>query len=111
MEPLMTNKKVLMWLSVYPFADGASKWKKKLSILLAFYVFISQICSVVASVAFFLKFMSTDLERSLYAIFQVFACSSAAYGVGFAVVMSHEITNTIDKLSEIYKMCKSSIFF
>lgn len=60
----------------------------------------------VASIVFFIKFVSIDLEESLYAIFQIGASIVAVYIAIVAYFLQHKINGIFKGLTAIYGKCK-----
>lgn len=63
-------------------------------------------CAVIASAIFFLKFVSVDLNQSLYAMFQIAAYTNVTYIYIAAFLLRHKITAVFDSLTEIYEESK-----
>lgn len=72
MKVLATSQQVLMLLCIVPIDDPIKKWKWKqfAYIVLRLTVLGILMSQIAASTAFILKYLSVDLERSLYAVFQ-----------------------------------------
>lgn len=67
--------------------------------------------AILASGAFVVVFLSTDLDGSLQALFQVTVYIGLIYVVFVAFVVRQKITEIFNKLTEIYKQSKSKIQF
>lgn len=103
MEPLATNKRLLILFSGYYSKDNIPKWRQRANAFFTFTVFAAIIYGIIVSAAFFLKYVSIDLERSLYAIIQISAMSSAVYTIVFVLFSRRRITTVLDDLAEIYR--------
>lgn len=72
MQPMITNQKALTWLCVLSF-DKETKKQKCFYFLFSFVFYISLIFSVANSAAFFVRYVSVDLELTLHSVFQIAA--------------------------------------
>lgn len=106
MQPLTTNKQILIWLSAYPVDETNSKWKKIACGIFSVLVFFGNLSALAASVAYFMKFMSIDLGESLCALLQISGFGSSLFMMLIAVILRHKIKNIFEQLSEIYEMSK-----
>lgn len=102
MKPLVTNQRVLTWLCVYPGEKTTSKIKQLAYIIFSLIVFSGILSSLIASVAYFMKFVSIDLEVALYAVSQIAAAASVLYAIVMTYFSRHGIASIFHKLSEIY---------
>lgn len=66
MKPLVSCQQVLAWLYFYP--DVSSKRLSKMTF--GFGVFAANLANVIVSGAFVLKYVTTDLEEAIYALFE-----------------------------------------
>lgn len=106
MKPLGTSRKILTWFYLYPVEEGTER-KKLIHFILSAVVFIFKISFLASSTAFFMKYVSTDLEESLYALFQISAFSNSTYVIAIAYISHQKITALIDRLSAIYDASKN----
>lgn len=106
MKPLLTNQKVLMWLCIYPVNENASKFVKLARVAFTFLVIITELFGLIASVVFFMKFFSVDLEKSLYTIFQIVALISNLYMFVVLCGYRYKIIDVFKHLTEIYNASK-----
>lgn len=109
MTPLVTNRKVLICIGLYP-ANGASTQSHLAHLALGVAMFLILVWSFVETVLFFLKFFSTDLELSLFALYQIFGLSSMLYVFIAAFLLRHKINEIFKILLNIYRACKSGLF-
>lgn len=107
MDPLVTNKKMLMWLCILPAQAQTNQNMKLLYIVTSFTLLTSCFLGLIASVAFMVKYLSTNLEDCLYALFQVSGDASALYMILIAFILRRQIAALFDQLSEIYCASKS----
>lgn len=110
-EPLKTSRQVLIWLSVCP-ADANTTKKMKLAHLAFSMAWVAiTICGFLASFGFFINSVSTNLEESLYALFQVFANLVMQNTIIVTFVMRHKIAEFFQQLSQIYNKSGSNLDF
>lgn len=104
MTPLITNKRVLIWLWMCP-ADGKSDnsmLKSLAHIAFGFTVFFGVVAGLISSFAYFESFVWVDLENSLYALFQVAAFLGLVPLFPIAISSRQKISQLLDNLSNIY---------
>lgn len=102
MKPLAMNQRMLALLCVLPI-DEAATIKEKLACFLFSSVAIFTIyTSLTSSAVFFVKFVSIDLEESLYSLFQVASIFATANAIGIAALMRHRIPPMFANLTKIY---------
>lgn len=102
-NPLQTNQQVLRMLCVCPFAKETSPWTKVLCISFTAFIFMSNLCGIIASITFFTKFVSSDLELSLHALLQIAALTAAIYMNANALFSRNKINTIFQKLETIYE--------
>lgn len=102
MEPLPTTKQVFTWLCIYCDNGNISPSEKFAHIICTFNVFAFNACISLASVAFIVKNISSDLENSLTAVFQIAVFSGVLYVITAAVLLRHRITALFGGLQTIY---------
>lgn len=100
--PLPTTRCVLTWLAVYPSDKRASKWRKLASIIICLSILITNVFSLIASIAFFVTFISTDLEGSIYASFQITGLLPLPLAMLISFVLRAKIIAIFEKLTKIY---------
>lgn len=71
MTPLPKIRKVLSWLSALPSDEKTTKWNKMLYKMFPLFVTVGISTCFTSSLIFFCRFVSIDLEVSLYALFQI----------------------------------------
>lgn len=108
MKPLKTTRQMMAYLCLnFELCDNkVTRLQKVVYFLGSSTVICAMTLGFISSWAYFLKLFSVDLAESLYAIFQIAACSAILFHVVFAHVLEHNITEAIEKLIEIYKKSK-----
>lgn len=71
MQPLLTVKRILIWLCMTPPEKSTSEWEKKQYLVFAFIVISSFLFMLMAHVAYIVEFLRTDLAGSLFAFLGV----------------------------------------
>lgn len=98
--PLETTRRVLEWICVYPTV--VSKRMKMSYAIFSVILFILNLNGMMASAAYLLKFVSTDLESALYALFQVDALTATGYTNIVLLLSRHRFVAIFDSLNEIF---------
>lgn len=62
--------------------------------------------ALIASLVFFLKRVSYDLNESLYALFQIIGMSSVLYMFMVMLFLRHKMHTIFEILADIYEACK-----
>lgn len=105
-KPFKTNRLILTWLSMYPADETARKWKKIAHIITTLIILIITFCMISSSVAFFVRFVSVDLEEALYSLGQIIGYSMVLYMFIVGIFLRHKINAIILRLTDIYKKCE-----
>lgn len=109
MEPLKTNRRVLTWLCIcLPNKDTRSIYEWIYAIF-SWTVFTLNLCAFLFSALFFIKFISTDLESCLFALFQIFGAANVVYMTIIAFFHRQKIRAIFEGLSNIYAASKNEI--
>lgn len=101
--PLKTNRRVLTWLCMCPANEATEKWKKIAYTSLSITAVLLIVCAFLASVAYFGKFASTDLEEALYALFQIIGAVSLLFAIKIAYFSRNKIDAIFENLTKIYR--------
>lgn len=109
MKPLATNQMMLTWLCFLP-AEAAVSIQQKLAYLMAFLITFGVIVACfIGCWANLLKFLQIDLEKALYAVYEV----SAGFGVIFmtlaALFQRYKMNSFFKGLQMIYDERKNPI--
>lgn len=110
MDPLATNRRVLTWLCVFPPEKGTTKAQRMAHVALSLSVFVVNMGSFFVSLAYFLKYMSIDLEQSLFAVVQMLGEVNMTYISIITYILRRQITATYKSLCRIYKACEVTVF-
>lgn len=102
MEPLVTHKRLLMWLSVWH--PGETTGRKRTFTLI---IFVSLLTFAAASVIFFVENLRTNLNESVQTLFQIVSYSTGLYLNVVAVVSRRRVVGLLEDLSKIYEKCKT----
>lgn len=106
LEPLVTNRKVLLWLCLIPFDESISQRKKIAYITVGVTTMVAVFLILIASIVLFLRVIGDNLEISLYIVTQITGYASAESMILTGVLLRHKIFKIIDSLREIYSACK-----
>lgn len=106
MKPLEASYHVFTWLCVCP-TDGSNELKKFKNYLFTIIAFLVVISALFASLAFILSYLTTDLENSLCAGYQVSGLVSALYTLIMAYTQRNKIIKCFEDFQQFYDSCKS----
>lgn len=109
MIPLLTNQRVLTWLSIFPVPKDASKWKLFAYKVISMALFIPLLINLLGSVAFIHKYILIDLEKCLFVLFQVALGGAMIYSMVAALIQRRQIIFIFKNLDKIYKESKNSL--
>lgn len=102
MKPLVTNQRLLMSLCAFVDDRPTRVWKRYAFVLFTVLVFVGNVSVTISSAIFVWKHLSTDLEQSLCALYQVCGNTAVSCLVIIEILMRHKTTTTFERLSEIY---------
>lgn len=106
MEPLVTNRRCLIWLYAYPADASTTRWQKLAHVAFAVFVLTVLIGHFASSFVFGWKYISIDVGKSVFAfmfcINEFFLISLMAAGM----ILLRKIGRIFDDLSTIYKASK-----
>lgn len=105
MKPLETNRRVLMWLGLYPFDNTLNKRYKVCFIIVGSLIFAVALSACISSEIFVMKHVTNNLEDSLYAIGQILIYWNVLYLMMFALVQRDKIVVIIENLTKIHDKC------
>lgn len=111
MNLLSTNQRVLTWLCIYP-ADDSTRIEIKLAYIIVSIVIIAiELSILIASIAFFMKNVSSDLDSSLFAVIQIVGLFGLTYMIIVAFILSRNITDMFKGLTLICDTCANDDSF
>lgn len=109
--PLKTNRRVLMWLCVWPPAKEISLSKKIGYIIFALNVFGFTLIPVILDIYLLMLSLRTgELETSFQAIYQMSVSANTAYACVLIFVLRTKIDDIFEKLIELHDARKLIIF-
>lgn len=108
MEPFVSNRQEMTWLSFYPPNDAASKWEKRTYFLCFSIVLSTFIGAFIGSVVFLEKFMLRDLNETFYVLFQVAVSAITIYLTINGFLSRHKNASLFNGLADLYKKCKKN---
>lgn len=108
MQPLAPSKRALTWFSICS-DKNSTKRQKLVQLYFSIFVSVSVSCGTMASVIFTFQNITTNLEDSLYSMFQISGLSDSVYIFIVAPILRHKISAMFQSLSAIYENRK--IFF
>lgn len=110
MKPLNSFRRILKRLCMCR-PDESSTTLKGLFLWVLFMVSTSiQVFSACASTAYFIRFVSSDLEACLNCVFQFAAAFSAFTAILTTFLLRRKVVLMFDKLADIYDMCKIQVY-
>lgn len=110
MEPLVTTRQCLTWICMCPADESTSRWQKTKYTLFAVTTEIGLMCICTPAAVYFLKYISIDLGRSVFAFMFVVATFTAfCMGLIGMISLPHKIGRIFENLSKIYKDSKYGI--
>lgn len=105
MQQLLTTKRVLILLCLCPADNSTNKWKKIGHILFALVIFVLILCFFVVNVSSTIKFLSINLQDSLFAFVSAVGIFALIYTMVAAFLLRHRMGDIFEKLSKIEEKC------
>lgn len=106
MTPLKTHSRIWTWLCVCPQDKNASRLKKVACIIFTSAIIAFDFSAIVASVAFIVKFLRSDFEGCLHALFQFIGYTAITAIMILALISRRKICWIFDELTKIHQKCK-----
>lgn len=106
MRPLEIQQQIFTWIYLCSPNEVTSIWIKIIYFILFVIVFLGNFTSWAGALAFIIKYVSVDLENSLYAVFQLCAVGSVSYILIAAFFLRFRINDIFKQLTEIYDASK-----
>lgn len=111
MQPLQTNRRILVWLWLCSESETRNKFKKLLSISFTFIVVASITFGLISSANYLWRFLSIDLQGSLFALYQSAGFLSILYAFVVMFISRHKIDAIFDDLTQIYRDSEFLVIF
>lgn len=108
--PLRTTQLMLTWIGLLQ-DENSTSWQKFAHITFSFISLVLVVIHVAASVTFVVEFLSIDLERTLYAIGQIFGWSPFIYMSLVTLLLRPKITALIEELTVVSNSSMYSFYF
>lgn len=105
MKPLKTSQQIFALLCAHPTEEDNEKLPKICYSIFSATVFTLLLTAVVSSIAYFVKFVSIDLESSLYALFQIVATWPMLNGMSIVFFMKFKMRALFENLQNVYEKC------
>lgn len=102
MKPLRTNQRVLIWLYAYPTERTDEQHDNCSHIAFTSLVFTVYIGFLIASIAYFIKFSTIDLNETLYATIQITAALPMMKALVIMILKRRKFRDLFESLSRIY---------
>lgn len=103
--PLETNRRLLTWVSVMQTDKDVGILKRFAYKISGLIIFATCFSVTIASITYYLKLASTNLEKSLYSLAQIAAFTSMTYIIIVTFFIRNQIPSIFDGL---YKICRTS---
>lgn len=111
MEPLITNRRILIWLCIYPAANTASNLDKMWHIAFTVVVLFGQFCGTVPHFVYFCMNITGDLEGSLTAFMGFTSYLVITYIMLSCYLQRKQISQIFAHLTNIYDSRKQYVTF
>lgn len=110
MEPLVTNRRYLVWLCMCPASKSTSRWQEIAHATFAITALTGLVSILVPCTVFFWKFISIDMGRCMFALVFIVAEFVAVYTALVGMIsLRHKVGTIFDNLAKIYKDSKCLI--
>lgn len=110
MDPLVKVRRTLIWLRMCPVTDDSfPNWQRNTHILVFSVVIFVTLSGAYANLVYFLDFLSTGLEQSIFALLCYLALIEVLCNIIVAYSLQFRINFIFEKLSEIYEASKSQV--
>lgn len=108
MNPLVTNRRVLTWLCIYPAREGTTRRQKRMFIAFSLVSATTIMWCFLSGLAFFMKYVTIDLEMALQSVFILCSAFGALYVQVVLLLSRQKIKSLFDQLTDIYDKRKRS---
>lgn len=106
MRPFETFQQTFILLGGHPRFDGPNIIIKMSYIFLVLSIFTFQFLSALSDAVFIYKYIGTDLEGSLCALFQFAATSDAVYMICNGYINRKKVMKIIESFEQVYQASK-----
>lgn len=106
MKVLEINRQAFILNGILPTPQNATTAVKLRNKLFGIFSFVTVLVGLLASINFVRKFVTTDLEGSFYALFQVSGYFSQVYTMSVALIRWRQFSSIFTKIQDFYDTCK-----
>lgn len=107
MKPLATSQEVLSWISALPADEKTSTCRRILFKIIPLILIAGNLTGLTSSTVFFLRYVLTDLEGSLYALFQIGGQLGMTNVAVVTFLSRYKLQAMFENLKDIYDARKS----
>lgn len=102
-KPLKIFQRVFSYISVCPTEENTNKWLKLLFKVSPLIIVIIVLVALTASILYFLRFHSINLETSLNSLFQVVGLLGLTYSIIVTFFTHQKLSAMFISLEKLYK--------
>lgn len=102
MQPLEYNLKTFQIMAVFPVSDGTGARIKYRNYCFGIFIFLAAVLTAISSITSVVIYLKSDLEKTLYAMFQVGAMVYVSYSYVVAHIIWKRLRNIFPTLQKIY---------
>lgn len=102
MTPLEYNFKTFQIMAIFPVPDGTGSRIKYRNNCFGIFIFLSAALTAISSITSVVVYLTNDLEKTLYAMFQVGAMTYVSYSYVVAHIIWKRLRNIFPRLQKIY---------
>lgn len=106
MKPLNTNKKALIWFCAYSTDETPNKRSRYAHIAFTAFIIGIFVSFLIASSAYFNKFVAIDLNEAFYVLIQMMNALPMMNALIIMIFLRDKFTALFESLTGIYKTCK-----
>lgn len=108
-QPLVTNRLVMTWISLHPPKENTSTLKKLAYVAIAIVILTTVIVYILAGLVFVWKFKSIDLRKCLLVFTIAVYATDLLIGIMVMYFSRYKTKAMFDHLSEIYRKSNQHI--
>lgn len=109
MIPLETNQLILTWFYAFSSDEADTKLRKILRLIFSLNVTVTHFLTMAAGGLFISKFISTNLEEAIFALFHTIAFFNMLYQCICIIILRREFTEMMKSLAKIYNESENKI--